>query len=263
IEDNCDALGSEIDGKRTGTLGHLATHSFYPAHHMTTGEGGMVVTNDGKLKRAAESIRDWGRDCWCPPGKDNTCGKRFDWKFPHLPAGYDHKYVYSHIGLNLKSTDIQAALGLAQMDRLDGFIQTRKENFWCMKSGMTFLGLDKYFILPKVTPNSSPSWFGFPLTIKRKESDLTEPVFEREALMRFLNERKIGTRLLFASNYIAQPAFQNILDADWETNFAYLSHFTSTNMIKRDTFWIACHPALTPDMMIYMLESLEEFVNAQ
>jgi CDP-6-deoxy-D-xylo-4-hexulose-3-dehydrase len=257
IEDNCDALGSVIDKKKTGTLGHLATHSFYPAHHMTTGEGGMVVTDDGKLKLAVESIRDWGRDCWCPPGEENTCGKRFDWEFENLPQGYDHKYVYSHLGLNLKSTDLQAALGLAQLNRLDIFVEQRKTNYWLIRT-LAVKQIESHFILPESDRAAMPSWFGFPLTIKR---DGTEPMLERDALIRFLTERKIGTRLLFAGNYLAQPAFRNTLKNGWETEFAVFDHLSGSDRIKEDTFWIACHPGLTPEMIEYMIDSIEEFIS--
>jgi len=272
IEDNCDALGSTIRGdtdlvKKTGTLGHLATHSFYPAHHITTGEGGMVVTDNGRLKKAVESIRDWGRDCWCPPGKDNTCGKRFDQKFRDLPEGYDHKYVYSHLGLNLKSTDIQAALGLAQLKRLDGFVERRKENFNYLRGCLEAMGLDDFFYMPQATHGSDPSWFGFPLTIRGCESLgrglKTRSFLDRTKLMCFLNERKIGTRLLFASNYIRQPVFRNMLDGGWVTDFSFdhLRPFENTNKIVDNTFWIACHPGLSPEMIEYMAKSIKDFVN--
>lgn len=265
IEDNCDALGSTIDGKRTGSLGHLATQSFYPAHHITTGEGGMVLTSNGRLKRAVESIRDWGRDCWCPPGKDNTCGKRFDQTFSFLPDGYDHKYVYSHIGLNLKSTDVQAALGLAQMKRLDGFVERRKENFNYLRGCIEAMGMDDYFIMPQATYGSDPSWFGFPLTIRGGEplgrGVKTRSVLDRTKLMRFLNERKIGTRLLFASNYLRQPVFMNALDGGWITDFS-CRPLSDTDKIVDNTFWIACHPGLTPNMIEYMAKSIKDFVHA-
>ena len=169
IEDNCDGLGGLIDNRITGSLGHISTNSFYPAHQMTTGEGGMVSTSNGRLKRAIESIRDWGRDCWCPPGHDNTCGKRFDWDFQTLPAGYDHKYVYSHLGMNLKSTDIQAAIGLAQLERMDEFKATRRRNFTRLLQGLRVHFLDDIFVLPEPTDGSDPAWFGFPLTIKGRD----------------------------------------------------------------------------------------------
>ena len=260
IEDNCDALGSVIDGRRTGTLGHLATHSFYPAHHMTTGEGGMVVTSDGRLKLAVESIRDWGRDCWCDPGKEDTCGKRFEWEFPDLPAGYDHKYVYSHLGLNLKSTDIQAALGLAQLNRLDGFIFKRRAAYESMSFGKHAAQLNSHFILPASAENATPSWFGFPLTIRRSvlKGSARVPFLNRSELIRFLTERKIGTRLLFASNYMRQPVF-TALDEDWNIEYAIFNHLEGTNRIVDDTFWIACHPALTLEMIRYTVDSIEEF----
>jgi CDP-6-deoxy-D-xylo-4-hexulose-3-dehydrase len=272
IEDNCDALGSTVDGanfinKKTGTLGHLATHSFYPAHHMTTGEGGMVVGNNGRLKLAVESIRDWGRDCWCPPGEENTCGKRFDWKFDDLPDGYDHKYVYSHLGLNLKSTDIQAALGLAQLNRLDGFIEKRRQNFTHLRGLLNSHKLGEFFILPQDTPGTEPSWFGFPLTIRPQAETwdglaLAGPHFKRETLMRFLTERKIGTRLLFSSSYIRQPVFKDVLKNGFETKWSFdlAEPFQNTEQIVKNTFWIGCHPALTDSMIEYMVESLHEFV---
>ncbi len=260
IEDNCDALGSMIDDQKTGTLGHLATHSFYPAHHMTTGEGGMVVTNNGLLKKAVESIRDWGRGCWCPPGKNNTCGKRFDWEFENLPDGYDHKYTYSHVGLNLKSTDVQAALGLAQLNRLDSFITKRKVAFAYMMHHAR-PKLWQKFHLPGSYEKANPSWFGFPLTVRRSilKKDNRRPMVQRDKLIRFLNERKIGTRLLFASNYIRQPVFQNMIRNNWNAQFEISDHLAGTDRIVDDTFWIACHPGLSTKMIDYMIDSIEEF----
>jgi len=209
---------------------------------MTTGEGGMVVTDNGKLKLAVESIRDWGRDCWCAPGEENTCGKRFEWTFPNLPAGYDHKYIYSHLGLNLKSTDVQAALGLAQLNRLDEFVDRRRKNFYKIKGMMQNLKLDDFFILPRETTGTAPSWFGFPLTI-RPQAKLNDavtigPHWSRDGLIRFLTERRIGTRLLFASNFLRQPVFKNILREGWETDFGFdlVEPFINTDLIVRNTF---------------------------
>jgi CDP-6-deoxy-D-xylo-4-hexulose-3-dehydrase len=198
IEDNCDALGTTYDGKPTGTFGDLSTLSFYPAHHITMGEGGCVMTNRPSIKKIVESFRDWGRDCWCDPGKDNTCAKRFDWELGDLPKGYDHKYIYSHIGYNLKLTDMQAAVGVAQLDKLDGFIEARKNNFAHLLRGLCDLDC---FILPRATERSDPSWFGFCLTVK------ADAGFSRRELVQFLDARRIGTRQLFGGNLVKQPAY--------------------------------------------------------
>lgn len=244
IEDCCDALGSTYDGKLVGTFGDIGTLSFYPAHHITMGEGGAVFTNNGRLKLILESIRDWGRDCFCDPGKDNTCGKRFAWKLGDLPEGYDHKYIYSHLGYNLKITDMQAACGLAQLERLEEFIQTRKENFNYLKSALK--PLEEFFILPEATRNSDPAWFGFPITIRE------EAPFSRLELLRFLDERKIGTRLLFAGNLIRQPYFQG-------RKYRVSGVLANTDRVMNQTFWLGVFPGLRKEMLDYVADSLAAF----
>lgn len=245
IEDNCDSLGSKIDGRLTGTLGTAATHSFYPAHHISTGEGGMVVTRHPLVRRVVESLRDWGRDCWCPPGKENTCGKRFEWEFDGLPAGYDHKYVYSNIGYNLKSTDLQAAIGMAQIDRLDGFRTARIANFERLYAGLS--DLTEFFKLTKATENSEPNWFGFPLRVQ------SEAPFGRPEIIEFLTRRKIGSRAIFAGNLTRQPAYAG-------TVFKVDRFLHTSDMIAEDGFWVGVHPALTEPMLDYMIASFHEFV---
>ena len=245
IEDNCDALGSIYDGKRTGSFGDLATVSFYPAHHITTGEGGAVLVQSPLIKKLVESFRDWGRDCYCATGCDNTCKKRFDWKLGELPQGYDHKYIYSHIGYNLKATDIQAALGVSQIKKLEYFIEKRLSNF-----NYIFQNLEEIsdFILPQATDKSIPSWFGFPITIKESSS------LVREDLLRHLDQRKIGTRLMFAGNILRQPAYLN-------TDFRVYGKLETTDLIMRNSFWIGLHPSLTTEMLDYMIKSIKEFVS--
>jgi CDP-6-deoxy-D-xylo-4-hexulose-3-dehydrase len=245
IEDNCDALGSIYDGKRTGSFGDLATVSFYPAHHITTGEGGAVLVQSPLVKKLVESFRDWGRDCYCATGYDNTCKKRFDWKLGELPQGYDHKYIYSHIGYNLKATDIQAALGVSQIKKLEYFIEKRLSNF-----NYIFQNLEEIsdFILPQATDKSIPSWFGFPITIKESSS------LVREDLLRHLDQRKIGTRLMFAGNILRQPAYLN-------TDFRVYGKLETTDLIMRNSFWIGLHPSLTTEMLDYMIKSIKEFVS--
>jgi len=245
IEDNCDALGSIYDGKRTGSFGDLATVSFYPAHHITTGEGGAVLVKSPLVKKIVESFRDWGRDCYCPTGCDNTCKKRFDWQLGELPKGYDHKYIYSHIGYNLKATDIQAALGVSQIKKLEDFINKRQENF-----RFIFENLQEIddFILPKATENSVPSWFGFPITIKETSKIV------REELLRYLDARKIGTRLMFAGNIMRQPAYL-------KTEFRVHGQLKNTDLIMKNTFWIGLHPSLSKDMLEYMVSSIKEFMS--
>ena len=244
IEDSCDALGSTYDGKRTGSFGDLATVSFYPAHHITTGEGGAVLVKSPLVKRQAESFRDWGRDCYCETGHDNTCLKRFEWQLGDLPAGYDHKYIYSHIGYNLKATDMQAALGLSQLAKLDGFIAARRANFDHLTKRLDGVpGL----ILPRATPNSEPSWFGFPITL--------DPGLDvdREALLRHLDERKIGTRLMFAGNILRQPAYRDV-------DFRVVGGLTNTDTIMRRTFWVGVYPGLTEPMLDYIAHEITEFI---
>lgn len=244
IEDSCDALGSTYNGKRTGSFGDLATISFYPAHHITTGEGGAVLVKSPLVKKQAESFRDWGRDCYCETGHDNTCKKRFEWQLGELPYGYDHKYIYSHIGYNLKATDIQAALGVSQLQKLDRFIERRRENFNYLLSGLNDIeGLQ----MPKATKNSEPSWFGFPITL-----DPNHPV-NREELLRFLDERKIGTRLMFAGNITRQPAYS-------KTDFRIVGDLTNSDVVMRRSFWLGVYPGLNERMLEYVVDSVREFM---
>jgi CDP-6-deoxy-D-xylo-4-hexulose-3-dehydrase len=245
IEDSCDALGSTYNGKKTGSFGDTATVSFYPAHHITTGEGGAVFVNSPLIKKQVESFRDWGRDCYCATGHDNTCKKRFDWQLGDLPKGYDHKYIYSHIGYNLKATDLQAALGVSQLRKLDQFVAARKSNFDYLRS--TFSDIDD-FILPEATPNSDPSWFGFPITIRR-DSDL-----DRTKLLRHLDDKKIGTRLLFAGNLLKQPAYRNI-------EHRTVGDLKNTDLVMTNTFWLGVFPGLTKQMLDYVSDIVHEFVS--
>ena len=245
IEDNCDSLGSKYDNKFTGTFGDIATLSFYPAHHITMGEGGAIFTNNMRLKRIAESFRDWGRDCYCEPGKDNTCNKRFGWKLGDLPFGYDHKYTYSHMGYNLKITDMQAACGLAQLNKLELFINKRKENFNFLYSLLK--EFEDYFILPEATTNSEPSWFGFPLTVRDCN------LINRESLLKFLNEKKIGTRLLFAGNLTKQPYMKNI-------KYKIADDLNVADKIMKNTFWIGVFPGLHKDHFQYIYEAFKVFL---
>ena len=245
IEDSCDALGSTYDGQKTGSFGDTATASFYPAHHITTGEGGAVFVKSPLVKKQVESFRDWGRDCYCETGHDDTCNKRFGWTLGELPEGYDHKYIYSHIGYNLKATDMQAALGLSQLTKLDAFSDARKKNFkYLSKKLKGVQGL----IMPKATPKSDPSWFGFPITL-----DPQHPV-NREELLRFLDSRKIGTRLMFAGNIMKQPAYRNV-------DFRVVGDLTNTDIVMRRTFWVGVYPGLTEPMLDYIADSITEFVN--
>lgn len=244
IEDSCDALGSTYQGKPVGTFGDLATYSFYPAHHITMGEGGAIVTANNRLHRALESIRDWGRDCWCPPGKDNTCGKRFVWQLGDLPYGYDHKYTYSHIGYNLKATDMQAAVGVTQLDKLDAFIAARRRNFRLLKEGLAHYG--EFLVLPEAAPGADPAWFGFPITVREKAP------FRREALTGFLESRKVATRLLFAGNIIRQPYFKGL-------PHRVVGGLDNTDRIMNGTFWIGVFPGISETMIQYVLEQFEAF----
>jgi CDP-4-dehydro-6-deoxyglucose reductase, E1 len=243
VEDSCDALGSTYDGKRTGSFGDTATASFYPAHHITTGEGGAVFVNSPLIKKQVESFRDWGRDCWCATGHDNTCHKRFEWQLGDLPAGYDHKYIYGHIGYNLKATDIQAALGVSQLKKLDSFVAARKTNFELLKHS---LGDVEDFIMPEATPNSDPSWFGFPITI-RPDSGL-----DRTKLLRHLDEKKIGTRLLFAGNLLKQPAYRNI-------EHRVIGDLKNSDLVMNNTFWLGVYPGLTQEMLTYVSDVIHEY----
>ena len=245
IEDCCDAMGTTYHGKKVGTFGDLATLSFYPAHHITMGEGGAVLTNEPRLKRIAESFRDWGRDCFCDPGKDNTCGKRFCWKLGDLPEGYDHKYTYSHIGYNLKITDMQAACGLAQLEKASAFVQKRKENFEFLKSRLA--NCEQFLVLPQATANSDPSWFGFPITLKPNA-----PITRLELLQK-LDAQKIGTRLLFAGNLTRQPSMIG-------RNFRVSGDLTNTDVVMNQTFWIGLQPALTREMLGFTASKIKEYL---
>jgi CDP-6-deoxy-D-xylo-4-hexulose-3-dehydrase len=247
IEDNCDAFGSKYNGKYTGTFGHLSTISFYPAHHITTGEGGAIITNDPKLANIVRAFRDWGRDCYCAGGENNTCGKRFTQKFGNLPVGYDHKYVYSEIGYNLKMTDMQAAIGAAQMDKLPDFCEKRKQNF--KKHYTVFSKYSQYFILPEATKNSDPAWFSFIVTIKN------DAPFTRDQITKFFNENLIETRNLFAGNITKQPGFVN-------KKFRIADNLDNTDLIMNNTFFLGTYPGLTNDMFAYIDEVLAKFINS-
>lgn len=248
IEDCCDALGATFNGQLVGTFGDIGTLSFYPAHHITMGEGGAVFTNNAELKTIAESIRDWGRDCYCPPGKDNTCNRRFCWNKEQLggdlPDGYDHKYTYSHLGYNLKITDMQAACALAQMDRVEEFIYKRRSNFTYLKAKLS--GLADFLHLPEATPNSNPSWFGFPLTIKQSDG------VTRADLINFLQENRIGTRLLFAGNLTKQPYMAGRL-------YRVSGDLTNTDIVMNQTFWLGTFPGLNVEHLDYIAAKLSEF----
>jgi len=247
IEDNCDALGSLWNGRRTGSFGHLATHSFYPAHHMTTGEGGAVVTNDPELARIAQSMRDWGRDCYCAGGENNTCGRRFSQQFGTLPYGYDHKYVYSHVGYNLKATDLQAAIGCAQFDRLDGFIEARRRNHAFLHKGL--LRWEDKLILPTATPGSEPSWFGFVVTVREDAG------FTRAELLRHLDENKIETRNVFSGNLLRHPGFDDI-------KHRVIGDLSNSDRVTTDSFFIGVYPGLDDAQLSYMLEIFDSFLRA-
>lgn len=244
IEDNCDAVGSTYRGRFTGTFGDFATVSFYPAHHITTGEGGCVLTNNLVLARIVESMRDWGRDCWCEPGEDDTCRKRYAYRLGDLPPRYDHKYTFSHVGYNLKATDLQAALGLSQLSRLDEFGAVRRRNWQRLRDG---LAATPGLLLPTATPGSDPSWFGFALTI------LPEAPFDRYELLRFLEARKIGTRLLFAGNITRHPGYL-------DQKFRIVGDLANSDVITERTFWIGVYPGLTTEMVDYVARSVREFV---
>ncbi len=244
VEDCCDALGATWRGRKVGTFGDVATLSFYPAHHITMGEGGAVLVDDPLLKRAAESIRDWGRDCWCAPGADNTCGQRFGWKHGDLPFGYDHKYTYSHLGYNLKISDMQAACALAQMDRLDGFVAARRANFAFLHERLA--RCDEFLELPQPTPHADPSWFGFPVTLREAAAT------RRVDLLTYLDERKIGTRLLFSGNLTRQPYLRG-------RDFRVVGDLVNTDRVMNDTFWIGVYPGLDRAMLDYAATAIEQF----
>lgn len=244
IEDCCDATGATYNGQKVGTFGDLATVSFYPAHHITMGEGGCVLTNSGKLKTLLESFRDWGRDCWCEPGKDNTCGKRFEWQLGQLPCGYDHKYTYSHIGYNLKATDMQAAVGVAQMGKLTGFIEARRHNFTYLTARLR--DLKDYLVLPEATPNSEPSWFGYPLAVR------PDAPFQRNDLIAHLERHKVGTRLLFGGNLVRQPAYQQV-------EYRTVGTLPNSDFVMNQVFWIGLYPGLTESMLKQTSDLIHEF----
>ncbi len=251
IEDNCDALGSKYEGRYTGTFGDIATSSFYPPHHLTMGEGGAVYMSNSLIKKAAESFRDWGRDCWCPSGKDNTCKKRFGYKLGTLPQGYDHKYTYRHFGYNLKATEMQAAIGVAQLDKLETFSQKRKNNFSLLKKFLS--DLTDVFILPEATPNSDPSWFGFMLTVKKKAH------FSREALVNHLEGRNIQTRMLFAGNLIRHPAFDEMREKG--DGYRVIGNLPNTDYVSTNSFWVGVYPGMSPEALLYISDEIHRFVN--
>jgi CDP-4-dehydro-6-deoxyglucose reductase, E1 len=245
IEDNCDALGSKINGEYTGTFGHISTCSFYPAHHITMGEGGAVLTNDLLLRKIIASFRDWGRDCWCDPGCDNTCGKRFDWKMGDLPNGYDHKYIYSHIGYNLRVTEMQASIGVQQLKKLPKFIEIRKKNF------NRYYGYlkkyEKFFHLPEKLDNSDPSWFGFPILVKRNAP------FSRNDIVQFLEKNKISTRMLFGGNLIRQPAYR-------DAKYVVHNSLNNSDLVMNNLFWIGVYPGLKDEHIQYILSKFDEYL---
>lgn len=248
VEDCCDALGSTYQGRSVGTFGEVGTLSFYPAHHITMGEGGAIFTNSPLLKQIIESCRDWGRDCYCLPGHDNTCGKRFDWQLGDLPRGYDHKYTYSHAGYNLKITDMQAACALAQLDKLPAFIAARKRNFALFCAGLA--DLQEFFVLPEPTPGSDPSWFGFPITIRDSSP------FTRAELIHHLEEKKIGTRLLFAGNLIRQPYMRG-------RQYRVIGGLTNADRVMKQSLWLGVYPGLSVAMVAYVLEQIHQFVRTR
>jgi len=248
VEDTCDAVGAKFAGKSVGSFGDLSTTSFYPAHHITMGEGGCVLAKTGSMKKIVESLRDWGRDCWCPTGEENTCNRRFDWQLGELPYGYDHKYIYSHIGYNLKMTDMQAAIGVAQLDKLPEFIKARNRNWKRLRDGLK--ALDEFFILPKATKNSEPSWFGFALSVR------AEAPFERLEVVRHLESRRIGTRQLFGGNLLRQPAYLNL-------PMRVVGDLKNADIIANSTFWIGVYPGLTDEMIDFMIATMHEFVDSR
>jgi CDP-6-deoxy-D-xylo-4-hexulose-3-dehydrase len=247
VEDDCDSLGATYDGKKTGTFGDLATLSFYPAHHITMGEGGAVLVNNASLKKITESFRDWGRDCWCPPGKDNTCGERYCQKLGDLPDGYDHKYTYSHIGFNLKVTDMQAAVGLSQLTKADYFVARRKENHAILSE--MFKEFEEHFILPVATENSEPSWFGFMLTVREGS-----PI-DRNKFVEYLEQNKIGTRLFFGGNLLKQPAYYNL-------NYRKIDDLKNTDLLMNNSFWLGVWPGLNQVHYDYITNTVRKYISS-
>ncbi len=248
MEDCCDALGATFAGRNVGTFGELATLSFYPAHHITMGEGGAVLSNAPRLRTLVESLRDWGRDCWCDPGKDNTCARRFGWKLGDLPFGFDHKYTYSRIGYNLKATDMQAAIGVSQLDKAPAFIEARRRNFAYLRGGLA--DMQDMFILPQATENSEPSWFGFPLAIRE------DAPFSREELTAHLTEKKIGTRLLFGGNLTRQPAYKDV-------KYRKVGELSNSDFVMNRVFWVGVYPGLTTSHLDYLLDTVKQFVRSR
>lgn len=248
VEDTCDAVGATYDGKPVGSFGDISTTSFYPAHHITMGEGGCVLVRSGSMKKIVESFRDWGRDCWCPPGHDNTCGRRFDWQLGELPFGYDHKYVYSHIGYNLKLTDMQAAIGVAQLAKLSSFIEKRRDNFSLLIQALN--PVSHFFVLPQATPKSEPSWFGFPLTIR------SNAPFSRLDLLQHLDEHRVGTRLLFGGNLLKQPAYRDM-------PHRVVGDLKNANIVTERTFWLGVHPGLSAAQIEYVAETIIDFAQSR
>jgi CDP-6-deoxy-D-xylo-4-hexulose-3-dehydrase len=249
IEDNCDALGSRYNGRYTGTFGHISTLSFYPAHHITTGEGGAVFTNSWELKSIIKSYRDWGRDCWCDPGQDNSCGKRFDWNLGELPYGYDHKYIYSHFGYNLKATEMQAAIGLAQIEKLPFIIEARKRNWQALREGLS--DLSDFFSFQDPTPGSDPAWFGFLIIVKENVG------FTRNEIVEYLEKKNIQTRMLFAGNILRQPCFDELRRK--KEGYRIVGDLLNTDIIMKNGFWIGVHPGMKKEMIEYIVESIHEF----
>lgn len=247
IEDCCDAVGATFRGQMVGTFGHLSTASFYPAHHITMGEGGCVLTNQSLLKTLVESFRDWGRDCWCEPGKDNTCGKRFEWQLGDLPHGYDHKYIYSHLGYNLKLTDMQAAVGVAQLKKLPAFIEARRRNFQTLYHGLR--DLEEFFILPEATPGSVPSWFGFPIAVRPGAP------FTRNEAVGFLEKHKIATRLLFGGNLVRQPAYRDV-------RYRVVGDLKNSDFVMNQVFWVGVYPGLSTEAIEFMVDIFHKLAGA-
>ena len=245
VEDTCDAVGAKFNGKAVGSFGDLSTASFYPAHHITMGEGGCVMVKKASMKKIVESLRDWGRDCWCPPGQDDTCGRRFDWQLGELPYGYDHKYVYSHIGYNLKMTDMQAAVGVAQLEKLDGFIDARNANWKRLYKGLK--SVEEFLLLPKATKGSEPSWFGFPITVKESAP------FTRFELVQHIESRRIGTRQLFGGNLLKQPAYVGL-------PIKVVGSLKNADIVTDSTFWIGVYPGLTNEIVDFMSGTICEFI---